>query len=99
MQWWNVSRKDEDTSVRGFPPLRKVSVAYAQRSRRVGAKIWSGNFSFVVELTMDNQAKIPGSETIKRHVALLQDVCRQFDELNELLDRVKGVSLPKTGIE
>lgn len=36
---------------------------------------------------MDNQARIPDPETIKRHVAMLQDVCRQFDELNELLDR------------
>lgn len=36
---------------------------------------------------MNEQPKLPDSETIKRHVAMLQNVCRQFDELNELLDR------------
>lgn len=36
---------------------------------------------------MNEQPRLPAPETIKRHVAMLQDVCRQFDELNELLDR------------
>ena len=36
---------------------------------------------------MSNQPRIPDTEIIKRHVAMLQNVCRQFDELNELLDR------------
>lgn len=36
---------------------------------------------------MNEQPKLPDPETIKRHVAMLQNVCRQFDELNELLDR------------
>ena len=36
---------------------------------------------------MNEQPKLPAPETVKRHVAMLQDVCRQFDELNELLDR------------
>lgn len=35
---------------------------------------------------MNNQPKIPDSETIKRHVAMLREVCRQHDQLNLLLD-------------
>ncbi|MGL4618223.1 hypothetical protein [Chroococcidiopsis sp.] len=36
---------------------------------------------------MSNQPRIPDSETRKRSVEKLKEVCRQFDELNELLDR------------
>lgn len=36
---------------------------------------------------MDSQAKILDLETRRRSVEKLKEVCRQFDELNELLDR------------
>jgi hypothetical protein len=36
---------------------------------------------------MDSQAKILDLETRRRAVEKLKEVCRQFDELNELLDR------------
>lgn len=35
---------------------------------------------------MNNQPRIPDPETIKRHVAQLREVCRQYDALNLLLD-------------
>lgn len=35
---------------------------------------------------MNSQAKLPDPETIKRHVAKMREVCRQFDALNLLLD-------------
>jgi hypothetical protein len=36
---------------------------------------------------MNNQPRIPDPETRRRSVEKLREVCRQFDELNELLDR------------
>ena len=36
---------------------------------------------------MNEQPKLPDPETIRRSVEKLKEVCRQFDELNELLDR------------
>lgn len=36
---------------------------------------------------MNNQAKQPDPEMIKRHVAKLQEVVRQYDALNILLDK------------
>lgn len=35
---------------------------------------------------MNNNPRIPDPETIKRHVAQLREVCRQYDALNLLLD-------------
>lgn len=35
---------------------------------------------------MNNKPRIPAPETIKRHVAQLREVCRQYDALNLLLD-------------
>jgi hypothetical protein len=35
---------------------------------------------------MNNKPRIPDPETIKRHVAQLREVCRQYDPLNLLLD-------------
>lgn len=36
---------------------------------------------------MNNQPRIPDPETRRQSVEKLKEVCRQFDELNELLDR------------
>ncbi len=35
---------------------------------------------------MNNKPRIPVPETIKRHVAQLREICRQYDALNLLLD-------------
>jgi hypothetical protein len=35
---------------------------------------------------MNSQPKVPDSETVKRHVTKMREVCRQYDILNLLLD-------------
>jgi len=51
------------------------------------AQRYKVEFKVCSRVYMDDRARIPDLETRRRSVKKLKEVCRQFDKLNELLDR------------